>query len=366
MPYAQLMREKRALCRYKHAAETTCHLCAPPQELSYRGDPNCTAGHRPWPQGSCGRCRPPNATLKLQAYRHVDGISFEDVRAGERFTALWQQNPGLQWAALLFGHVNPEPTAPDSGAVRAHVCALYVPSQEPGPTGVFFRKDTCPIVRVAAALGLQPVGWAITTLPRAANDPVFLSGREIRQAARFQAKYANALGHAQFVTMVIEYNDAGQIEPNAYMISDQGVALERDGVLDDAAAMEKLTVRKEGKGEYVPSVIYKSKALSGGDAFVPDELLVKVVAMQPHRPRSLFLYHQFPLTGGTTQTLRAHLEAHRGEPYHQSCSDFGLLAFLPTVIGIKLTEALCAAVEQQRSLDSATTSRLDAAFATLQ
>lgn len=78
-PYALLMSERQALCRYKHTGSTTCHSCAPPQELSFRGNPLCPSGHRPWPNGICDRCRPPNAILRLQKYRHVDGVSFKDV-----------------------------------------------------------------------------------------------------------------------------------------------------------------------------------------------------------------------------------------------------------------------------------------------
>jgi hypothetical protein len=71
IPYAQMMAEKRALCKYKHDASTTCPMCAPPVETSFRGDPNCRDGHRPWPLGMCGKCRPPNAILRLQVWVHI-------------------------------------------------------------------------------------------------------------------------------------------------------------------------------------------------------------------------------------------------------------------------------------------------------
>jgi hypothetical protein len=105
IPYAQLMAEKKALCKFKHDASTTCHLCAPPIALSYTGDPKCKKGHRPWPLGICGSCAPPNAILKLQSFRHVDGISFQDVGAGNRFVSEWQASPEVQRCAILFGRV---------------------------------------------------------------------------------------------------------------------------------------------------------------------------------------------------------------------------------------------------------------------
>lgn len=51
---------------------------------------------------------------------------------------------------------------------------------------------------------------------------VFMSGREVRQAARFQNKFADELGHSRFVSLVVQHNEQGHIEPRAYQISDQG------------------------------------------------------------------------------------------------------------------------------------------------
>lgn len=106
IPYAQLMAEKRALCKFKHDDSKTCLSCSPPVELSYKGNYNCRNGHRPWPLGMCSKCRPPNAVIRMQKYRHCDGISFKDISAGERFSSLWLGNPGLQRAGLLFGNVS--------------------------------------------------------------------------------------------------------------------------------------------------------------------------------------------------------------------------------------------------------------------
>ncbi|KMS93409.1 hypothetical protein BVRB_031770, partial [Beta vulgaris subsp. vulgaris] len=148
-------------------------------------------------------------------------------------------------------------------------------------------------LKIAADLGLEPVGWAVTTLPR--DDPayggeVFLSAREVRQAARFQLKYCDKLGHSRFVTMVFQYNKQGHIEPKAYQISDQGVALERDGIIEEGSKIGFLKPRIAKKGDLLSSVIYKNKVVKPGDDFLPDELLVKVVPMKPHNPQPGFKF----------------------------------------------------------------------------
>ena len=54
---------------------------------------------------------------------------------------------------------------------------------------------------------------------------------------------------------VVTQNAAGEIEPRAFMASDQAMALERDRVLDDSKDPELVQVRKERKGEVLPRVI---------------------------------------------------------------------------------------------------------------
>ncbi len=83
-----------------------------------------------------------------------------------------------------------------------------MPPQEFLPDGVEILNDPyeADVIKVAEVLGLVPVGWAITTLPRETSDnsTIFMSGAEIRQAARFQQKFSDEYGHSKFVTMVIQ------------------------------------------------------------------------------------------------------------------------------------------------------------------
>ena len=71
---------------------------------------------------------------------------------------------------------------------------MYVPPQSGSVDGVKMLKDSNEetVYKVANALGVEPVGWIITTLPRSGKKyagKVLMSGNEVRQAAKFQNRF---------------------------------------------------------------------------------------------------------------------------------------------------------------------------------
>jgi nuclear protein localization family protein 4 len=311
-----------------------------PSMPSYAALKNCPAGHRPWPFGVCLRCAPANAHLRLQPYRHLDGVSFQDVRALQTFHAEWvQRGVHLQRGAILFGTYMDEPSDPLQ--LRAMVYAIYEAPQESQPNGVKFLRDPRETAAhaVARAAGLEPVGWVITTQPRRGEKyagHVFLSGPEARQAARFQRRYADPVdGRSRFVTVVLEFGN--EVEPRAHQVSDQAVALERDNVLGNAEDPWVLATRKPAAGELMPKVVYKDKPLKPGAEFLVDELLVRVRVMAPQQPEPRFAHNDFPSTG-TELHLRSYLAEHAHEPLPQRLSDFNVLVALAEFIGLPLVE----------------------------
>jgi hypothetical protein len=114
VPFARLMGERRAMCHFKHGADKMCPSCAPEEMPNFRGNPKCTNGHLPWPNGCCSKCMPPNAVLKLQNYRHCDYISVVDEAIGNKFVSEWLKNPMVQRATYLFGNYIDEPVTPCS------------------------------------------------------------------------------------------------------------------------------------------------------------------------------------------------------------------------------------------------------------
>jgi hypothetical protein len=138
----------------------------------------------------------------------------------------------------------------------------------------------------------------------------------------------------QFILIFFVDNEEGTIEPKAYQISDQGVAMERDNLLQEGSSIETLAARKGNGKEYIASIIFKDRALNPGEDFIPDELLVKVVAMKPYNPISMFAYKDFPLYGGNKNHAIAYLRQHQNESLHQQLSDFAFLCHLPRFAGL--------------------------------
>lgn len=130
-PFARVLAERARVCSGRHGPAKTCALCAPQPQPSSLGNPHCTNGHRPWPQGVCTRCAPANVNLRSQEYRHCDAVS---LPAGplQDFYRAWtqEQRRATQRAAFLFGkHIDEPAESQNPGAVRAVVAALYEPPQ---------------------------------------------------------------------------------------------------------------------------------------------------------------------------------------------------------------------------------------------
>jgi len=276
------------MCKSRHAPSVTCTFCAEPVAPCYTGKKDCNRGHKPWPYGVCLNCAPPNALLRTQVYRHCDNISWNATLIQNFYRNWMLRDNRLQKAAIIFGYYEDEDKSEffKEGAVKAVVQGLYEPPQEGQPTGVRFLRDPNEknVHEVAKALGLEPIGWIVTTRPREGKKyggKVILSGSEVRQAARFQERYKNALGQSRFITVVLEHQE--NVEPMAYQISDQGVALERDGVFAKSQDPYLMRVRTPESGELLPSVIFQNKALKSGVEFLPDDFIVKVITSVPKK-----------------------------------------------------------------------------------
>jgi hypothetical protein len=372
VPYAFFMRERAARCKFSHPPSQSCASCAPPPALSYRGKPNCPKGHRPWPLGVCLSCAPPNAIFRLQRYRHTDFVSFQDARVVVEFYQRWARfNKNSQRVGILFGRYSEDADAELGVAtVRAEVEAVYEPPQEAqvGNRGVRLLADARErkVEMVAKALGLEPVGWIVATMPREGakyGGKVFMSGSEIRQAARFQARFSNEFGQSRFVTVIVEH--AANVEPLAYQVSDQCTALERDGVLTNAEDPLMLATVKPKEGEMVPTVLYKDKPLAPGSEFLPDEFVVKLGVARARAAQALFKTTDFPVDArdppAIERAVKEYLARRAGVEPRSRYLDFNLLVALATVLDQALVQRLLAALaapgalagDVQRALEAA-------------
>lgn len=186
-----------------------------------------------------------------------------------------------------------------------------------------------------------------------------MSGSEVRQAARFQERYKNALGQSRFVTVVIEHAD--NVEPNAYQISDQGVALERDSVFAKPEDPYMMCVRAPNAGEMMPSLIKQNKPLKPSQEFLPDDFIVKVIASAPRKPNFMFCHSEFP-SNGTEADCRSHISRFSKEEYLSKLSDFNLLCTLAGIANLPLVLKVCTAIKNKTPLSNDVKAELDTLF----
>jgi len=286
---------------------------------------------------------PPNAVIKRQEYRHCDVIRFMDDQPIHKFKSEWEKNAEIQRAAYLIGRYSLEENSLDEKKRKegkkllyANVYALYIPPQKGDVYGVKLQKDPHEEVvdKVIAACQLERVGWTITTLPRGGakyHGDIFMSGPEIFTAARLQDKYKNLnTGYSRFVTLITHY---AQKEAQGFQISDQGVAMIRQGLVspeeEDRGFMK---VNVAPPNVYLPTVINENQRIPPKGNFLPDALLVNVIATLSKTIKPMFQHFHFP-PNGTLEHLNKHMIYHKDKPKHVALSDFNLLIFFTTSYG---------------------------------
>lgn len=243
--FEHYMQTRRAKC--SHGPDVSCTNCLPPAEASYKLKKDCTK-HPPWPQAICNSCMPATAVLARQSYRHVDYVELMNKKEIEEFVRHWQESHSLQQrAGILYGYYAEDPNYPDG--VRAVVEVIYEPPQIGDINGFQLLNDPYADLAdmIAGALGFEKIGWLFTSI----NHDTYLSSTEIRQAAQFQQQHVSVhpSGYkvSKFVTVVLKPRDDGSCEPQAYMVSDQCQALERDNIFGDSDLRRKLVKRKPEK-----------------------------------------------------------------------------------------------------------------------
>lgn len=84
---------------------------------------------------------------------------------------------------------------------------------------------------------------------------------------------------SKFVTVVVKPKGDGQeIGIEAYMVSDQCQALERDDVFGNSESRKKMILREPNENEMIPSVVMEGKTVK---EFEPDFFIVSLSNGQP-------------------------------------------------------------------------------------
>ncbi|CAH8534021.1 unnamed protein product [Schistosoma turkestanicum] len=254
------------------------------ENLSCHIRPGCR-DHPPWPDGICTKCQPNPITLEIQPYRHVDFVQFENPQLMDRFLDYWRQT-SCQRIGIMLGRYAPfdAPSSPPL-AIKAVVAAIYEPAQESTPRSVKLigpLDNILPkhVMKVAQRIGLQPVGWIFTDLVaqntngngvvkhfRGTIDTFFLSAEECITAAHLQNLHPNICRlspdgcfGSKFTTVVVTGDASNHIHFEAYQVSNQAMALEKDNILVPTYDAPELGYIKETtKEQFVPEVFYATK-----------------------------------------------------------------------------------------------------------
>lgn len=387
IPFKKFLADSKPQCLTRHPPEQSCPLCLPPPFPSYAFKLNCD-NHRPYPAGQCTKCAPSNVNLRLQKYRHVDGITMSQLASLHMYKAWCQEERReKQRAWLLFGRVVDETAAEeDPYARRAIVSAIYQPPQQQFPENVEIDLDSpsCQnaIQFARSFFNSRPIGWMIMTneLPRDIakyGGKALIQSAHLAHSAAYQWRFSKVLKvgankaveddkdldsyrMSEFVTVLLEQSDS--IEPQAYMLSDQGMCMGRDGALipsqKDPYLLEAPTAQKLP----VPSIIYHDDQLEPGITFLPDSVLVKVRVMTGNEANYLFCHYDFPSNQTDPKFIKGFLGAHALEPWHQRVSDFNLLLALQQYLPPYLLADVCKHVRAKQPFGEELESLVSAAL----
>ncbi|XP_058797778.1 nuclear protein localization protein 4 homolog isoform X2 [Phymastichus coffea] len=332
------------------------------EDISCRIKTGCK-DHPPWPKGICSKCQPNAITLNRQTYRHVDNVVFENAHLVERFLNYWRIT-GHQRIGYLYGRYEIHSDVPLG--IKTVVAAIYEPPQESTKDSIVLLPDEKEAIvdELAQFLNLKKVGWIFTdliaddvkkgTVKHVRNiESHFLSAQECIMAGHIQNKIPNPCRFSpsgyfgsKLVTICVTGDDKNQVHMEGYQVTNQCMALVRDGCLVPTKDAPELGyVIESSDKQYVPDVYYKEKDSYGNEVSrlarpLPVEyLLVDVPASTPLTPQFTFFANDnitpFPvenrLIDGQVQefsSLCTYMQQFSPDQFLEAMSDFHLLIFI--------------------------------------
>jgi nuclear protein localization family protein 4 len=149
----------------------------------------------------------------------------------------------------LYGYYAEDPHY--KGGIRVIVEALYEPKQTGtyGGFEILEVEESPQLNSVVTGLSLERVGWIFTET----NHDVVMSEKHVRMAAHFQEQHRvpheSGYDISNFISVILrpDEKNPNEVKPEAYMISDQGQALERSGLFVDSSSRRKMQVKVKEK-----------------------------------------------------------------------------------------------------------------------
>lgn len=345
IPFHSYLRKLQADSGCKHLDNQKCLNCKAIDQPSYRVKP-CKK-HPPWPDGICTECRPSACRIDSQNYRHVDNVEFESGEIIQPFLQYWREKRS-QRCGFLYGKYVVDDHTPLG--IRANVSAIYEPPQKNSESSVSLLPDPDAekIDFLASQLGLQKVGYIWSDIQINEKKQIIqnrveylLTSNEIIQIAKMQNKAPSPCKRAlsgkcgsKFISVIATGNAQGQIDLHAYQVSDQCMALVKDGIITSTQDPLLLRTKKTSK-RFIPDVMYNAKneynieVTKKAEPTLPTEFfIIRVGLGAPKKPKPFFKRLQFPIENREQiQPAQAKQIIQSGN-LSETLSDFHLLVYL--------------------------------------
>lgn len=301
---------------------------------------------------------PTAVTLQHQGYRHVDHLEYMNRPEVDNFVKYWQSSLDMvtQRCGLMYGYYREDKNYEDG--CRAVLEGIYEPPQMPINDSVQMLDDPKkPLVdMITARLGLEPIGWIFTALPR----EEMLTSAEVGTIARLQLEHQTDIHFtkyalSKFVTCVIrpDPEQGGNPTPNCFMVSDQCCSMVRDNLMKESPDPKYCYLRDQAKDEILPQVLESGKHTT---KFEPDWFLVRVNDGAPRKVRSMFKHATFPRENRQPPQKRDDVKAYfkklsSSEPSWSRFADFHLILYLAHEYDVDTASAICDAIRDRKDVE---------------
>ena len=309
---------------------------------------------------------PPSITLKHQQYRHVDHLEMMNLTEAMEFVNYWKSSLGMskQRVGWMYGYYKEDNSYPMG--VRAVMEAIYEPPQDDclDPEGSLVLENDAfksSVDAIANSLGLECLGLVFTHKER----EEILTSREIITLGKLQLDSLKSTHYTKypvstFVTCTIapcKSVHGGDPVPNAFSVSDLGLAFIRDGIIDETKINDTMhiPVKDGNNGELFPQVLENGRPTNKFDAHW---LVVRINESAPIQPKPFFSSTRFPRENrvvsqrpsDVSEFIKNRLASCPPTSYNL-LNDFHLLLYIAKIFDEATTISICNSIVNKLPVD---------------